>query len=233
MNSTHTEFRFTEQQRAAIVKLLGSDRGVTNLERDVGNYIEESRLHLTLAELRDCVREIEKHGKALRRAVQALADKGVEPPAWLSEVAEFESTAAAFRKWRFKRPLRRGRPPHAEEVNLAQRAAALWTHLRGERPGRGRGPFAALLRVLFEASGVKGAPIECPDELVPEVSPFGLTLETLGADYPFAPLDEEESLPPPRRKAQEFFKRALWIAEGRKTITVFKAPTTGEKAPES
>lgn len=228
------EFQFSQEQRVAIAELLGTEKGIRNLEKDVRDYIYETAQRISPSEIRDLLKDAQKHSRGLIKAINALSRRHKASSSWLLEpLVECEHYATALLKYRFSRRLKPGRLPHIPEIHLVQRVALIWEDVTGKVPGRGRGPFATLIGLLFEYSGVHVNPQQYPEELVAEALPAGLSIGIVGKDYPFTLLEDSIDLPSPKREAEDFFSMVLWVANGSPTAFTMQSKPKGENQEEN
>lgn len=215
-------FKFSPRQRAEIVKELGTSLGINCLEDMVEEYRAACMSRPSLAEVRDRLRDVRKYSRSLRRLIQILAKDGQVPADWiLGPLIECESYADRVLKYRFARPLKRGRKHHRAEVELAQGMAALWDNIHGCLPGKGRGPFSRLVGKVLRYAAVPGGRTTYPEELVAEVIPHRTVLRSWDGEYPFIPISEKGPIPPLKRAADTFFQKALAAAEPPPKIYAF------------
>lgn len=217
-------FRFDKKQRSEAIKAFGSEKGINALEGIVQRYRNDCENQLAQGEIRDHLRDMRKHARALLRSTAFLSKKVGADAEWLTApLKECEQYADKLLQYRFARHLKGGRPRHVAEAHLVQATSALWQAVHRKLPGRGRGPFRRLVVLMFRASGVLGAPTKYPEEIIAEVVPFRLELAIVGDDYPFASLEERDSLPALTRSAQFFFIRVLMAADGSARTTVISS----------
>lgn len=222
-------FRFSPRQRTEVAKELGTSAGLTCLEGMIEEYRVACRSRPTLAEIRDRLKNARKYSRLLRRTLQALAKDAQVSAEWILEpLGECESYADRVLKYRFARPLKRGRAHHQAEAELVQGMAAMWYHIYGHEPGKGRGPFSRLVGKALKYADVPGGRTRCPEELVAEVIPHRMTLHSWDGEYPFIPIADAGPVPPLKRAADTFFQEALAAAEPRPRIYAFVPRKGGE-----
>jgi hypothetical protein len=206
-------FKFTPDQRRAVIKELKSELGISNLEQIVQDYRDFRRNRMAPAEIRDTLKETEKAARALRRKIESIAKKTQAPADWIvAPLLEYEHYAKALLDYAFRGNLKRGRPQRIPEIQLVQATRVVWVEIHGKEPSRSRGPFSSLVERLFEYSRVKGAPIMYPEEVVADALPPIISIRRAGSgelfskltDYPFTPLKYWEALSPIKRGASGF-----------------------------
>lgn len=227
------KFKFTQQQRAAVVKELGTESGVAELEKVVEDFKRECASQMTRAEIADHLRSMKKSCRELRRSINALSKGNPHSASWiLDPVNECERCAAGLYKYHYTGPLKRGRMHNTAKTHLVHVVAMYWEQIVGKKPGLGRGPFSRLIGKLLQYSAVKGASMKYPDELVRESLPPSLSLGICGPDYPFAFLCDQHTLPPLAISAEQFFGHVMWVSNGSPMAFVMQSTTTGKTAPE-
>ncbi|MBK8015233.1 MAG: hypothetical protein IPK20_00100 [Betaproteobacteria bacterium] len=205
-----TDFEFTPRQRVTVAKLAGAATAVPDIEDLVRRFRVQSSKHMTVRDVRDRVQEVRKASKKLSAALRALERAGGHSADWILEpLDQCEHYASGLYEYQFKRGLPAGRPPESAKTDLVRALASYWKYVLQRDVGTGRGPFSRFVQKLLDYSGVPGASIENPEEVVRQALTTSIGAYMCEAGYPFAHRHERDKLTPTQRHAEEFFSTFL------------------------